>query len=114
MSSERLARIEPFITRYVEEGKLGGIVTLIARRGKIVHFETVGKLNIETGEVPGEIPLLYQPGTRWVYSVSKGVLGRLGEVIAGKPLNEYLDEKLFTSLEMADTFFQVPDSADDE
>ena len=42
MSSERLARIKPLLQRYVDEGKIAGIQTLIAREGKIVHFEQVG------------------------------------------------------------------------
>lgn len=213
MSSERLERIKPFMAKYVEENKLAGVITLIARNGTIVHFEKVGKLNVDTGEelefdslfriysmtkpivtvaammlyeegkfqleepvskylpafkgtkvlvngqeveqdhpftirelmshtagltygifgdttvdrayreagilrehatleemveVLGDIPLLYQPGTRWVYSVSVDVLGRLIEVIAGQPLDEYLDERLFSPLDMTDTFFQVP------
>ena len=48
MSSERLARIKPLLQRYVDEGKVAGIQTLIARKGKIVHFEQVGKLDLDT------------------------------------------------------------------
>jgi CubicO group peptidase (beta-lactamase class C family) len=56
----------------------------------------------------GKIPLLYQPGSRWVYSVSVDVLGRLVEVISGMPLDTFLAERMFTPLGMKDTFFQVP------
>jgi hypothetical protein len=49
MSSERLDKIKPFMQRYVNEGKLAGIQTLVARNGKVVHFEQVCKLNLETG-----------------------------------------------------------------
>jgi CubicO group peptidase (beta-lactamase class C family) len=49
MSSERLARITALTRGYVDEGKLAGVVTLIARHGKIVHYEAVGKQNLETG-----------------------------------------------------------------
>lgn len=212
MSSERLERIKPFMQQYVDDRKLAGIITVIARRGKIVHFERVGTLNIETGErlkddslfriysmtkpvvttaammlveegkiqlgdpvaryLPefadvkvlvdgaqvdathqftvrelmshsagltygvfgdtpvdrqyreagvlgeatleemvdhlGQISLLYQPGTRWVYSVSVDVLGRLIEVVSGQPLDVYLKEHMFDPLEMKDTFFEVP------
>ena len=44
MSSERLAKIKPHMQRYVDEGKVAGIQTIIARNGKIVHFEQVGTL----------------------------------------------------------------------
>ena len=49
MSTERLAKIKPLMQRYVDEGKVAGIQTIIARKGKIVHFEQVGKLDIDTG-----------------------------------------------------------------
>jgi hypothetical protein len=38
-SSKRLARINTTMQRYVDEQKLAGIVTLVARRGQVVHFE---------------------------------------------------------------------------
>ncbi len=57
-----------------------------------------------------EIPLLYQPGTRWNYSVSVDVLGRFIEVISGKPFDVFLEERIFQPLGMKDTGFSVPDS----
>lgn len=56
----------------------------------------------------GKIPLQYQPGTRWHYSVSVDVLGRLVEVISGQPLDTFLEERIFAPLGMVDTFFEVP------
>ena len=50
MSSERLERIKPYMQAYVDNDELAGMVTLIARKGKIVHFEEVGKLNLDTGK----------------------------------------------------------------
>ncbi len=49
-----------------------------------------------------------QPGTRWVYSFSIDILGRLIEVISGEPLDQYLKNHIFLPLEMTDTFFEVP------
>jgi len=43
MSAERLDRITALTQRYVDEGKLAGVVTLVAREGAIVHFEAVGQ-----------------------------------------------------------------------
>ena len=48
-SSQRLARINTAMQRYVDEKKLAGIVTLIARCGKVVHFEKFGMADIEAG-----------------------------------------------------------------
>ncbi|HWQ32365.1 MAG TPA: serine hydrolase domain-containing protein [Blastocatellia bacterium] len=59
------------------------------------------------------IPLLYEPGTRWHYSVSVDVLGRLVEVLSGKPFDQFLQERIFTPLEMRDTGFYVPASKKD-
>jgi CubicO group peptidase (beta-lactamase class C family) len=53
-------------------------------------------------------PLAFQPGTRWRYSVGIDVVGRLIEVISGRPLGAFLRERLFEPLNMADTAFGVP------
>ena len=229
MSSERLARIKPLLQRYVDEGKVAGIQTLIARKGKIVHFEQVGKLDLDThsalredslfriysmtkpitttaamilyeegklqlddpvekylpafknkkvlvdGELIdathaitirelmshtagltygifgnsvidqkyrvamfgeghqfsfnnttinadaskiktlddlvsaiGPIPLQYQPGTQWVYSLSVDILGAVVEKVSGQSLDVFMLERLFKPLRMNDTFFEVP------
>ena len=41
LSSEGMAKISEWAAKYVEEGKLAGMVTLVARRGDVVHFEAV-------------------------------------------------------------------------
>jgi CubicO group peptidase (beta-lactamase class C family) len=55
-----------------------------------------------------KLPLNYNPGDRWEYSVAVDVQGRLLEVLNGKPLREVLGERIFRPLAMTDTFFQVP------
>jgi CubicO group peptidase (beta-lactamase class C family) len=214
MSSERLSRISALAKRYVDEGKLAGIVTLIARKGSIVHFEPHGKQNLETGapmtrdalfriysmskpitavaamilyeegkfqlgdpvskflpELKGlkvlkdsqevappsemtmqqllshtagfsygfstwdpldkryrddkllasrdlnefiqklaRIPLRYDPGTRWHYSVAVDVTGAVIERISGQRFDRFLAERIFAPLDMNDTFFEVPES----
>ena len=56
----------------------------------------------------GAIPLLYQPGTRWHYSIAADVLGRLIEVASGQPFDQFLAERIFQPLGMVDTAFYVP------
>src|SRR5229473_3359653 len=56
----------------------------------------------------GKIPLLHQPGTRWEYSRSTDVVGRLIEVLSGISLGQFLQQRLFAPLGMADTAFHVP------
>jgi CubicO group peptidase (beta-lactamase class C family) len=55
----------------------------------------------------GEIPLAYEPGTRWEYGLSTDVLGVLVERVTGKRLDLYLDEILFKPLKMGETSFQA-------
>jgi CubicO group peptidase (beta-lactamase class C family) len=54
-----------------------------------------------------KIPLLYQPGTKWVYSVSVDIQGYIVEKISGKPLGAFLRENIFDPLGMKDTGFHV-------
>lgn len=56
----------------------------------------------------GKIPLQYEPGSRWHYSVSVDVQGRLIEAVSGMSFGEFLRERLFAPLKMHDTFFRVP------
>lgn len=74
------------------------------RKAKIL-----GQLNLaEFVTQLAAIPLLFEPGTRWHYSVSVDVQGRLIEVMSGKPFDQFLQERIFTPLEMNDTAFVVP------
>jgi|HigsolmetaAR206D_1030411.scaffolds.fasta_scaffold00177_24 CubicO group peptidase (beta-lactamase class C family) len=49
------------------------------------------------------LPLLFQPGTAWGYSVATDVLGRLIEVVSGQPLDVFLAERILEPLAMTDT-----------
>jgi CubicO group peptidase (beta-lactamase class C family) len=55
-----------------------------------------------------KMPLRFSPGDRWEYGVSTDVLGRVVEVVSGKTLGEFLNERIFTPLGMTDTGFFVP------
>ena len=54
------------------------------------------------------LPLRFSPGERWEYGVSTDVLGRVVEVVSGKPLGEVLNERILMPLGMTDTGFFVP------
>ena len=223
-SSERLARIGPAIKAEIERGQYPGAVILLARKGHIVYFESVGQLDPATGKgmpkdaifrlysmtkpytsvaammlveegrlrltdpvskyipsfaklevsVPttdpatgnvrytnvatdreitiqdllrhtsglvyagftahpkvkelymkegvdwkdvtpaeqierlGKVPLAHQPGTAFEYGLSVDVLGRVIEVISGMPLGQFIQERIFVPLKMADSSFLVP------
>jgi CubicO group peptidase (beta-lactamase class C family) len=56
----------------------------------------------------GTLPLLHQPGTRWEYSRSTDVVGRLIEVLSGMPLGAFFERQILAPLGMVDTAFHVP------
>lgn len=85
-----------------------GPVGRAMRRAK-ADFSTPGETLADVVKRLGEVPLCFQPGTRWNYGVSTDVLGRFVEVVAGKPFEEVLRERIFEPLGMSDTFFGVPD-----
>lgn len=218
LSSERLSRIGDVMQGYVHQHKLAGIITMIARRGHIVHAECFGMMDIEAGKrmqldtifrfysmtkaitsvavmmlyeqglfqlydsvadfIPefkspkvyikatktgseladakreitiqdllthtagltyaflddspvgamyqeadlfnpagtlqgmaqklANLPLVFQPGSAWKYSVASNLLGYLVEVVAGMPFEQFLEECIFRPLGMVDTAFYVP------
>jgi CubicO group peptidase (beta-lactamase class C family) len=55
-----------------------------------------------------KLPLLYQPGTRWVYSISMDIQGYLIQKLSGKPFAQFLQERIFEPLGMTDTGLYVP------
>ena len=55
-------------------------------------------------------PLVYQPGTRWSYSVGLDLLGRVIEVVSGQPFDTFLQQRFLDPIGMTSTFFRVPES----
>lgn len=60
-----------------------------------------------------QLPLAFQPGARWEYSVGIDVIGRVIEVVSGKSLDVFLTEHIFEPLGMNETAFSVPNGAGD-
>jgi CubicO group peptidase (beta-lactamase class C family) len=216
-SSSRLGRIGEVMQRYVDQGKLAGLLTLVARYGKVVHLERFGMTDLEAskpmqldtifriysmtkpitsvalmmlleqglvrltdpvtrfipaiGEVKvlaqdgnlldlkrpitihdllrhtagmsyngyyadtgdlvdklydevdlwpadatsqemvrriAELPLAFQPGEAWRYSVATDVIGHVVELISDMSLSEFLEARILKPLGMVDTAFSVP------
>lgn len=61
----------------------------------------------------GSLPLLYQPGERWLYNSGTEILGVLVARAAGTTFGEFLRERIFTPLGMTDTAFSVPEAKRD-
>lgn len=67
-SSEQLNKIETYFTSRVEKGEIAGIVTLVARHGKIAHFSAVGYQDAEQ-EIPMEKDTIFR-----IYSMTKPIV----------------------------------------
>lgn len=61
----------------------------------------------EFAEVLATMPLVYEPGTQWSYSVGLDLLGRLIELASGQPFDAFLQNRIFTPAGMSSTGFTV-------
>lgn len=57
------------------------------------------------------LPLAFQPGKKWEYSVGMDVIGRVVEVVSGQPLDQFFAEHILGPLGMSETSFSVPEQA---
>ena len=70
--------------------------------------DTVNRLQEKTRLQAEELPLLYDPGTKWTYSGSTRVLGQVVEKITGAGLEKFFAQRIFGPLELQDTAYAVP------
>ncbi|MYC78454.1 beta-lactamase family protein [Candidatus Poribacteria bacterium] len=92
-SAERLERIRPMLQGYVDDEHLPGFLTVIARRGKIVHFETVGMRDIENKEpiTPDTIFRIYSM-SKPITSVAVMMLYEEGYFQLDTPVSRFIPE----------------------
>jgi methyl acetate hydrolase len=77
---------------------------------EIVDLVTAGHLPSMLGsdEHYGSAPLVFEPGSRWLYGINTDQLGVLIETVTGNKLDEHLDKVIFEPLGMKDTGFNLP------
>ena len=92
-SAERLARLDAKMHSYVDTGGTAGVITLIARHGRIVHFDVYGKADIEAG-TPLRADSLFRmySMTKPITSVALLMLYEEGRFQLDDPLSRYLPE----------------------
>ncbi|MDA0347376.1 MAG: serine hydrolase [Verrucomicrobia bacterium] len=73
--------------------------------------ETVELLKELTGKGEHKLPLMFEPGSEFLYGPSTHVLGRVIESISGKSLDGFFKERIFEPLGMENTFYELPDCA---
>jgi CubicO group peptidase (beta-lactamase class C family) len=76
----------------------------------VIEFDARDMTGAEQVERLAKIPLLYQPGTVWEYSLASDLLGRVIEAASGKRLGDFLSERIFKPLKMHDTAFWVSEA----
>lgn len=100
MSSERLARIRTGMQRYVDKGLVPGVVTMVARRGKVVHLEAVGSRDVENKQ-PMTTDTIFRIAsmTKPIASVALMMLYEEGHFLLNDPIAKFLPE--FTNMKVA-------------
>ncbi|HKQ72871.1 MAG TPA: serine hydrolase domain-containing protein [Blastocatellia bacterium] len=93
MSSERLARIRTGMQRYVDRGLVPGVVTLVARRGRVVHFEAIGYRDVEA-KTPMTTDTIFRIAsmTKPIASVALMTLYEEGHFLLNDPISKFLPE----------------------
>jgi len=91
-------------------------LTYATRVGKAYHEAGIGTGLLQQEGSTGDsinrlasLPLLFQPGDAWEYSLADDVLGYLVERVSGMPFDRFLEERVFKPLGMKDTYFFLPD-----
>ncbi|WP_160716175.1 serine hydrolase domain-containing protein [Chitinophaga solisilvae] len=81
---------------------------IYAKAGVIAGIGVKDALLADKMKILGKLPLFHNPGEKWTYGLNTDVLGYLIEVLSGKPLDQFLRDRLFTPLGMKDTYFYLP------
>ena len=100
MSSERLVRLRGEMQRLVDEGAIAGIVTAVARHGKLVHLEALGHQNIASG-IPMQEDVIFRiySMTKPVTAVAMMILYEEGKLQLDDPVEQFIPE--FAELKVA-------------
>lgn len=96
----------PIKEAYEQAGLVPGLISRMKVPGL---FRGVAVNSLETfADRLAEMPLVYDPGTTWSYSVGLDLMGRVIEVVSGKSFDTFLKHEIFDPCGMESTFFQVP------
>ena len=93
LSTERLGRIGEVMQRYVDEGRLGGAVALVARDGKVAYLQACGNLDPKTG-APMTTDAIFRIASqsKAVTSVAVMILFEQGRILLDDPISKYIPE----------------------
>ncbi|MBP3570210.1 MAG: serine hydrolase [Lachnospiraceae bacterium] len=96
----------PYPCEELESGRRMDVVfrELIRRREAGEYVDTM-----EWMRHVAKVPLVFQPGEKWLYGFSADILGAVVEAVSGKKFGQFLQEEIFEPLGMKDTGFYVPE-----
>jgi len=98
----------PLLKAYLDNGITPGIVSRFPIPGQPTSAPTP---DLKTfSERLAKLPLIAEPGTKWSYSISLDLLGRVIEVASGMDFEAFLKTRIFEPLKMNSSYFQVPQS----
>jgi len=103
LSSARLGRIGEVMQRYVDEGRLGGAVTLVAREGKVAYLQSFGKIDQATGAaMPVDAIFRIASQSKALTSVAVMILFEEGKLLLDDPVSKYIPEFAKTTVAVPD------------
>ncbi len=93
LSGERLARVHRLIDRYIQRGEIAGAVTVVARHGRLAHFEAQGKADLEAGSpMRGDTIFRMASMTKPIASLAVLMLLEEQQFLLHDPVSRFLPE----------------------
>src|SRR5258708_38328017 len=93
MSTERLSRLNAAMKRLVDDKQVAGLVTLVERHGKVVHFNAIGQLDVrKTDAVQKDSRFLIYSRTKPITGVAMMILHEEGKWQLNDPVSRYIPE----------------------
>ena len=100
MSAERLQQIDAAMRRHIDDGKIQGVVTAVARRGKVVHFKAQGLIDVEAERpMPRDAIFVMASSTKPVLGIAAMILIDEGLIHPDDPVEKYIPE--FADMQVA-------------
>ncbi len=92
LSPERLDRLTRVMQEYIDSGRIAGMVTLIARNGRLVYLRPFGKLDLKGSDMPANGIFRIASQTKAVTSVAVMILQEEGKLLLDDPVSKYIPE----------------------
>jgi len=92
LSAERLERLTQVMQGYIDRGKIAGMVTLVARNGRVAYLRPFGKLDLNGAAMPVNGIFRIASQTKAVTSVAVMILQEEGKLLLDDPISRYIPE----------------------